>query len=203
MTKKLQQIPLVRDLSVGDVAERAGVAVSTLHFYEAEGLIKGWRTISNHRRYGRDVLRRIAIIKVAQRAGIPLKEIQQALNTLPDGRTPTGKDWQRLATYGKRNWMTASRGLCGCAISSPVVSDVVVFRRMNVRCAIRQIYWGTRALDRCCWSLGSKPRDLRLVRRSSAKQDRTASRKTHQDFARREFCVVISRARPWQSAPDR
>ncbi len=56
MTRKLQQIPLVRDLSVGDVAERAGVAVSTLHFYEAEGLIKGWRNSSNHRRYGRDVL---------------------------------------------------------------------------------------------------------------------------------------------------
>lgn len=126
MTKKLQQVPLVRDLSVGDVAERAGVAVSTLHFYEAEGLIQGWRNSSNHRRYGRDVLRRIAIIKVAQRAGIPLKEIQQALNTLPDGRTPTGKDWQRLATHWQaqlddriarltrlRNQLTGCIG-CGC-----------------------------------------------------------------------------------------
>jgi MerR family redox-sensitive transcriptional activator SoxR len=97
MTKKLRQLPIMRDLSVGEVAERAGVAVSTLLFYEAEGLIKGWRTSANHRRYGRDVLRRIAIIKVAQRAGSPLKEIQGALGALPDERTPNSKDWQRLA----------------------------------------------------------------------------------------------------------
>lgn len=97
MTKKIRQLPIMRDLSVGEVAERAGVAVSTLHFYEAEGLIKGWRTSANHRRYGRDVLRRIAIIKVAQRAGIPLKEIQGALGALPDERTPNSKDWQQLA----------------------------------------------------------------------------------------------------------
>lgn len=97
MTKKLRQRPIMRDLSVGEVAERAGVVVSTLHFYEAEGLIKGWRTGANHRRYGRDVLRRIAIIKVAQRAGIPLKEVQAALGALPDGRTPNSDDWERLA----------------------------------------------------------------------------------------------------------
>lgn len=84
-------------LSVGEVAARSGVAVSALHFYERKGLIRGSRTTGNQRRYGRDVLRRIAVIKVAQRAGIPLAEIGQALATLPAGRTPTLKDWQKLS----------------------------------------------------------------------------------------------------------
>ena len=64
-------------LTVGDLARRAGVAVSTLHFYEAEGLIRSMRTQANHRRYPRGMLRRVAIIKVAQKAGIPLKEIAE------------------------------------------------------------------------------------------------------------------------------
>jgi MerR family redox-sensitive transcriptional activator SoxR len=86
-----------RDLSVGEVAARSGVAVSAVHFYEAEGLILGWRTAANHRRYPRDVLRRIAVIKVAQRAGVPLREIAAALATLPERRTPTARDWRRLS----------------------------------------------------------------------------------------------------------
>lgn len=90
-----------KELSVGEVAARSGVAVSTLHFYEAKGLIRGRRNTGNHRRYHRDVLRRVAIIKVAQRAGIPLKEIADALNTLPNGRTPTARDWQRLSAAWK------------------------------------------------------------------------------------------------------
>lgn len=88
---------LNRELSVGEVAERSGVAVSTLHFYETKGLIKSWRTGGNQRRYARDVLRRVSIIKVAQRTGIPLAEIKAALDTLPDGRTPNKKDWTRLS----------------------------------------------------------------------------------------------------------
>jgi MerR family redox-sensitive transcriptional activator SoxR len=89
------------DLSVGDVARRSGVAVSAIHFYEAEGLISGWRTAANHRRYPRGTLRRIAIIKVAQRAGIPLKEIAAALATLPAGAVPTAADWARLSAGWK------------------------------------------------------------------------------------------------------
>ena len=61
-----------RALTVGEVAARSGVAVSTLHFYEAEGLISSWRNSGNQRRYAREVLRRVAVIKVAQRTGIPL-----------------------------------------------------------------------------------------------------------------------------------
>ena len=85
------------ELSVGAVAERSGVAVSTLHFYESKGLIKSWRTAGNQRRYKREVLRRVAIIKVAQRAGIPLAEVREALDALPDGRTPNRTDWERLS----------------------------------------------------------------------------------------------------------
>jgi MerR family transcriptional regulator, redox-sensitive transcriptional activator SoxR len=89
-------IPL--QLTVGQVAHRSGVAVSTLHFYEAQGLIQSWRNRGNQRIYAREVLRRVAIIKVAQRTGIPLAEIRAALATLPDGRTPSATDWKRLST---------------------------------------------------------------------------------------------------------
>ncbi|SFK67762.1 redox-sensitive transcriptional activator SoxR [Lysobacter sp. cf310] len=85
------------ELSVGQMAQRSGVAVSTLHFYEAKGLIHSQRTAGNQRRYGRDMLRRIAIIRVAQRVGMPLATILAAFSTLPDGRTPTRKDWERLS----------------------------------------------------------------------------------------------------------
>ncbi len=85
-------------LSVGEVARRSGVPVSTLHFYESKGLIRSWRSDGNQRRYSRDVLRRIAVIKVAQRAGIPLSTIQASLAELPSGRAPTTKDWRRLST---------------------------------------------------------------------------------------------------------
>ncbi|WP_417579721.1 redox-sensitive transcriptional activator SoxR [Pelagibacterium sp.] len=85
------------DLSVGQVAARSGVAVSTIHFYEAEGLIGGWRTRANHRRYRRSVLRRIAIIRIGLEAGIPLREIKTTLATLPNNRTPKAADWNGLA----------------------------------------------------------------------------------------------------------
>jgi MerR family redox-sensitive transcriptional activator SoxR len=87
----------VRELSVGQLAARAGVAVSALHFYEAEGLIASRRTAGNQRRYHRDTLRRIAFIRASQRVGIPLKAIKAALARLPDNRTPNRADWSRLS----------------------------------------------------------------------------------------------------------
>lgn len=84
-------------LSVGEVAKRSGVAVSTLHFYETKGLIRSLRTEGNQRRYPRGILRRVAVIKVAQRTGIPLASIQTALGSLPDGRAPTAEDWADLS----------------------------------------------------------------------------------------------------------
>ena len=92
-----QKRSLPAELSVGEVAERSGVAVSAVHFYESKGLIRGWRTEGNQRRFAREVLRRIAIIKVAQRTGIPLAQIREALKSLPDNRAATAEDWRRLA----------------------------------------------------------------------------------------------------------
>ena len=73
------------------------MAVSTLHFYEAQGLIASTRSMGNQRRYSRDVLRRVALIRAAQRVGVSLSDIRSALQTLPDGRTPTRADWTRLS----------------------------------------------------------------------------------------------------------
>jgi MerR family redox-sensitive transcriptional activator SoxR len=84
-------------LTVGEVARRSGVPVSTIHFYEAKGLIHGWRTRGNQRRYARDVLRRVAIIRVALSAGIPLAVVKAGLDALPSGRTPNAADWRRLS----------------------------------------------------------------------------------------------------------
>jgi MerR family transcriptional regulator, redox-sensitive transcriptional activator SoxR len=86
-----------RELSVGEVARRSGLRVSTIHFYEAKGLIKPWRSSGNQRRFAREVLRRIAVIKIAQRAGIPLSRIKQALSELPADRAPAKADWTRLS----------------------------------------------------------------------------------------------------------
>ena len=85
------------DLTVGQVASRSGVAVSALHFYEAEGLIRSTRTAGNQRRYPREVLRRVAFIRASQAVGIPLRRIKEALDRLPDERTPTRRDWERLS----------------------------------------------------------------------------------------------------------
>lgn len=84
-------------LPIGIVAQRSGVAVSTLHFYESKGLIRSERSGGNQRRYRRDMLRRIAFIRAAQRIGIGLDRIAAALAALPESRTPTRADWSRLS----------------------------------------------------------------------------------------------------------
>jgi MerR family transcriptional regulator, redox-sensitive transcriptional activator SoxR len=90
--------PLNTELTVGEVASRSGAAVSAIHFYESKGLIKSWRSPGNQRRYPREVLRRVAIIKVAQRLGIPLSDILEVFRSLPRERTPTAKDWAAMST---------------------------------------------------------------------------------------------------------
>ena len=83
--------------TVGQVAKRCGVKVSTLHFYEEKGLISSWRNAGNQRRYANDVIRRVSVIKAAQRVGVSLANIQDAFSTLPDNRTPNARDWAKLA----------------------------------------------------------------------------------------------------------
>ena len=101
-SKRRTIAPVVRAvLSVGEVAKRSGLAVSAIHFYEAQGFIKSTRTAGNQRRYPREALRRVAVVKVAQRIGIPLSVIREALLTLPKGRTPTAKDWRTLSQRWK------------------------------------------------------------------------------------------------------
>ncbi|WP_417724215.1 redox-sensitive transcriptional activator SoxR [Salipiger sp.] len=85
------------DLGVGEMAARAGVPVSTLHFYESEGLIESWRTPANHRRYDRRELRRVAVIRVAQSVGIPLAEIREMLDRLPRGRAVGKAEWGQVS----------------------------------------------------------------------------------------------------------
>jgi MerR family redox-sensitive transcriptional activator SoxR len=113
-------------LTIGEVAGRSGVAASAIRFYEAQGLIAAERTEGNQRRYERAVLRRIAVIQAGKAAGIPLDDIRAALDTLPSGRTPTRRDWERFSRRWRddldhriatlqsiRNRMTTCIG-CGC-----------------------------------------------------------------------------------------
>ena len=87
-------------LSIGEVAERTGVSTSALRYYEREHLIRSERTDGGQRRFHRDALRTIAFVRIAQRVGLTLEEIREALATLPDERTPNRADWERLS----RSW---------------------------------------------------------------------------------------------------
>ena len=89
-----------RLLTVGELASRAGLATSAIRFYEANGLIESERNAAGHRRFRADVLRRVSFIKVAQRVGLSLGEIRGTLDALPKSRTPTRRDWAKLA----RGW---------------------------------------------------------------------------------------------------
>ena len=125
------------ELTPGQLSQRSGVAISTLHFYERQGLIHSRRTSGNQRRYRRETLRRVAFIRASQRVGISLSEIREALETLPESRTPRRDDWERLSSRWRkdldtrieqlmrlRNELTNCIG-CGClsletcALSNP------------------------------------------------------------------------------------
>ncbi|MGJ7524104.1 redox-sensitive transcriptional activator SoxR [Variovorax sp. GB1P17] len=97
MNVALQEAGISPVLTVGEVARRSGVPVSTLHFYEAQGLISSSRTPGNQRRYARTMLRRVAFVRVAQRVGISLAAIGAALATLPATDAPSRADWARLS----------------------------------------------------------------------------------------------------------
>jgi len=86
------------ELTIGVLGERAGIATSALRYYESEGLIHATRSASGQRRFGRDTLRRVGFIRVAQQVGLSLEEIRAALASLPESRTPNEKDWERLSS---------------------------------------------------------------------------------------------------------
>jgi MerR family transcriptional regulator, redox-sensitive transcriptional activator SoxR len=88
----------MRQLTIGELAERSGVAPSALRYYEAQGLIDATRSEGGQRRFAPQQLRRVSFIRVAQEVGLTLDEIRDALHSLPERRTPTEKDWERLST---------------------------------------------------------------------------------------------------------
>jgi MerR family transcriptional regulator, redox-sensitive transcriptional activator SoxR len=113
-------------IPIGALAKRSGIAASALRFYEAQGLIKSTRSAGGRRVFTRDALRRVAFIRVAQSVGLSLDEIRAALMRLPDQRTPTKSDWERLSRtwrpildrridslIGLRERLTSCIG-CGC-----------------------------------------------------------------------------------------
>ena len=115
-----------RVLSIGEAAARLGVATSTLRFYEDQDLIVSNRTSGGQRRYARDVLRRVSFIRAAQQVGLPLTEIRESLDALPEDRAPTKDEWERFAEAwrprldaqistleGIRDRLTSCIG-CGC-----------------------------------------------------------------------------------------
>lgn len=89
-------------LTIGEVAARSGVATSALRFYEERGLIRSRRTPGGHRVYPRAVLRRVGVIRIAQRLGLSLEEIGEALDRLPPDRAPTAAEWSRLSRSWRR-----------------------------------------------------------------------------------------------------
>jgi MerR family transcriptional regulator, redox-sensitive transcriptional activator SoxR len=88
------------ELTIGELSERSGVATSAIRYYEGRGLVSSRRTPGNQRRYERAMLRRLAFVRTAQRVGLTLEEVEEALATLPSNRTPTKADWTRLS----RGW---------------------------------------------------------------------------------------------------
>jgi MerR family redox-sensitive transcriptional activator SoxR len=89
---------VARELTIGEVSERSGVSQSALRFYERQGLIAARRTDGNQRRYPSVTLRRVALVQAGKAAGIPLERIRDALDTLPDRKQPTKRDWARLSS---------------------------------------------------------------------------------------------------------
>ncbi|MFD5521576.1 redox-sensitive transcriptional activator SoxR [Streptomyces sp. NPDC127066] len=151
----MPQIPeTVHELTVGQLSARSGAAVSALHFYESKGLISSRRTSGNQRRYHRDALRRVAFVRAAQRVGIPLATIREALAELPEERTPTREDWARLSRAWRselderikqldrlRDHLTDCIG-CGClSLETCVLSnpdDVLGERRAGSRLMVER-----------------------------------------------------------------
>ena len=93
VAKSTSQKAASREITVGELSSQSGLAVSAIHFYEAKGLITGRRTTGNRRRYPADTAKRVAVIKAAHRAGIPLKSVHQILIGLPPGSVHTARAW--------------------------------------------------------------------------------------------------------------
>jgi redox-sensitive transcriptional activator SoxR len=123
---------------------------SALHFYERQGLISSVRTPGNQRRYARSVLRRLAIIQVAQRVGIPLKEIAKALNALPEGGAPTRLDWTRLSAGWHASLTQELLSSHVCVTNSIPASGAVAYRFAGARFTTPEFCLDIKAPARGC-----------------------------------------------------
>lgn len=85
-------------LAIGDVAARVGISVSSIRFYEARGLLAPIRNGGGQRRFPRAAIRRLSFILIAQQLGLTIEEIRAQLARLPDGRTPSARDWAQMST---------------------------------------------------------------------------------------------------------
>ena len=146
-------------ITIGVLAQRAGIPASALRYYEDQGLIRGSRSAGNQRRYPKEVLRRVAFIRIAQSVGLSLEQIRAALATLPEQRTPTVADWARLSRQWQpliqdridaltrmRDQLSACIG-CGCL-------SLKTCRLYNPDDAASRLGTGPRYL------LGNRPADL-------------------------------------------
>lgn len=121
-------------LPVGAVAERSGFAASALRYYEAQGLIHAIRNSGGQRRFERSVLRRLAFIRAASNVGLTLEEIRDELDRLPDGRTPTKADWQRITTHwrGRLNAQIAALEKLRDGLDSCIGCGCLSLRRCSI-----------------------------------------------------------------------
>ena len=85
-------------LSIGDLADRTGLAVSAIRFYETQGIVRPLRNAGGHRRYARSDLRRLSFAMIAQQLGFPLAEIGRHMADLPAHEAPSRQDWTTIAT---------------------------------------------------------------------------------------------------------
>lgn len=90
-------MPPERGLSIGALAERTGLAVSAIRYYEAQGLLTAERNAGNQRRFARAAIRRLSFVLIAQQFGVSLAEIRVLLADLPEGRNPSPADWRRIS----------------------------------------------------------------------------------------------------------
>ena len=143
-------------LTIGEVAERSGVATSALRFYEEQGLIQSERTDSGHRRYPRAVLRRVAFIVFAQKIGLSLEEIRAELAKLPRNRVPERADWAKLSSgWTKRASTSASPSSSGCKAG---LTECIGCGCLSLdRCQLREPGRSRRAPRRRARATGSRP----------------------------------------------
>ncbi|WP_353534007.1 redox-sensitive transcriptional activator SoxR [Cognatishimia sp. WU-CL00825] len=86
-----------KGLSIGQISDRTGLAPSAIRFYEEERLVTPFRNAGGQRRYERADIRRLSFVMIAQGMGFSIAEIRQTLETLPENRTPTKADWERIS----------------------------------------------------------------------------------------------------------